>query len=105
MRWILTNIINRLTQMWTSDDGVNIYNEVTSDSYISYGPGQIFTKNDFIGIIGDILKNGRPIKVVHTIKKIIIKGSTGYEYGELVMTNKDQTISKMEILNVFGKDY
>jgi hypothetical protein len=96
--------INELCQMWTADNGGNKFKEIADEKYISYGPGQVFTRNDFISIINSLTSTSRPLKVIHNVNKIIIKGSTAFEYGVMEMTNKDKTITNMEIVNIFVKN-
>lgn len=97
-------IIEKYSLMWTTDNGLELFKGFSSDRFVFYGPNQVLTRNQFLAMLEQVLASNRPEKHIHTLRKLIIKGSIAFEHASLKMTMKDGTVSEQETINIFSKE-
>jgi hypothetical protein len=93
--------------MWTTPNGVEIFLELSSDThYLCILENAVLTRDEFIRILEEMLKNNPPVKHTHTVRKIAISGAVAYEHGILELVRENGRIIKGEPFNVFfrGQD-
>ncbi len=91
--------------MWTTQDGVAIFRELSSDAHFTMIFGNsILHKNDSAQQLAQVLQSNPPVRHTHEIKKIVISGAVAFVYGAVqTMTKTGQTI-KSEAVNVFFRE-
>ena len=101
----IREIIEKFTSMWTTQDGVAIFQELSSDSHFMMLTGNsVLNKDDFVKQLTQILQNNPPVRHIHSIRKIIISGATAFEYGTMELVRQNGQTTKSEPLNVFFRE-
>jgi len=66
--------------MWTTRDGVAVFQELSSDTHFMMLSGNsVLSRSDFAQQLAQILQNNPPVRHTHNTKKIIVSGSLAFE--------------------------
>ena len=98
-------LIDKFTPMWTTKDGAAIFKKISSETnFMQFSSNAIVTRDEFIQLLSQMLRENPPVRHTYTIHKIVISGDLAFERGimELVRTN-GQTMKK-ESFNVFFRE-
>lgn len=91
--------------MWTTQDGVAIFRELSSDAHFTMIFGNsILHRNDFAQQLAQVLQSNPPARHTHYIKKIVISGAVAFEYGAVETVTKTGQTIKIEAVNVFFRE-
>ncbi len=101
----IRKIVEQFTPMWTTQNGVEIFQNLSSYTHYLYlSTKSILSGDAFIQLLSKMLQNNPPVKHTHTIKKIVITDALAFEYGTMELVRKNGQTTKGESLNVFFRE-
>jgi ketosteroid isomerase-like protein len=101
----IREIIDQFTPMWTTPDGVAVFQRFSSDThFMMLLADSVLSRDDFTRLLAEMLQNNPPVRHTHTIKKIVVSGALAFEHGTMELVRENGQTATSEPLNVFFRE-
>jgi len=100
----IKQIINKLCEMWTDPNGIELARSITAKNVISIGQNGSMNRDEYLQMLSMVFKNISVERNTHEIYKMKILDNSAYEHGMITLKMKNGLEQKLEVLNVFIKE-